>query len=213
MRTLQAVGVYVDLPDTTPVLVLREVDGQGRQLEIPIGFPEASWIAYALKGVTLTRPVTQQLLADVLAEYGLTVKQAVISGFRNGNFHAHLDLIGIGETRVVSCRPSDAVGLLLRLPGAGPLLAVDDVMDRYGRPSPGLVGDPGDQADEDVVGDEGGSPVGDEGKGDAGDGQQADHPGHDEEGLEAQDRGDTGRQQLGEVGPGAQGDPQPRSHQ
>jgi len=205
MRTLEAVGVYLDLPDTTPVMVLREVDGPRRQLVIPIGFPEANWIAYALKGVELARPVTQQLLADVLAEYGLTVHQAVISGFRHGNFHAHLDLVGIGETRVVSCRPSDAVGLLLRLPGAGPLLAVDDVMDRYGQPSPALVGDPDHQADEDVVGDEGGPPVGHEGERDTGDGEQAQDPGHDEEGLKAEDGGQAGGKQLGEVGAGPEG--------
>jgi uncharacterized protein len=205
MRTLEPVGVYLDLPDTTPVLVLREVDGERRQLVIPIGFPEANWIAYALKGVTLARPVTQQLLADVLVEYGLSVHQAVISGFRNGNFHAHLDLVGIGETRVVSCRPSDAVGLLLRLPGAGPLLAVDDVMDRYGQASAGLVGDPGDQADEDVVGDQGRPAVGDEGQGDPGDRKEAEDPGHDEEGLKPDDGGQAGGKELGEVGAGPEG--------
>lgn len=188
--------MFVELPDTTPVMVLRESEGARRELHIPIGYPEATWIAYALRGIPIARPVTQQLLADVMVEYGLQLEQAVVSSFRNGNFYAHLDLIGSGDRRVVSCRPSDAVGLVLRLPGAGPLLVVDDVMDRYGSPSgddrSGLIGDAGDQPDEDVVGHQGGPSVGDEGQGHPGDGQEPDHPGHDEKGLEPDDGGEPG---------------------
>jgi len=206
-------GVFVELPDTTPVMVLRESEGDRRELHIPIGYPEATWIAYALRDIPIGRPITQQLLADVMVEYGLQLEQAVVSSFRNGNFYAHLDLIGPGERRVVSCRPSDAAGLVLRLPGAGPLLVVDDVMDRYGRPSgndgSGLIRDADDQRDEDVVGHQGGPPVGDEGEGHTGDGEEPQNSGHDEKGLEAKDGGEAGGEELGKVGPGSYGGAQP----
>jgi len=227
MRAVAVIGVVVDLPSPHPVLVLRETDGQERELRIPIGFPEATAIAAALRGLAWPRPVTQQLLADVLSELGVVLEQAVISAVRERTFYAHLDLLQ-GERRiVVSCRPSDAVGLILRLPGGSPLLVVDEVMEREGvatvppvpdgpdlatgePPGPGsgpddhglLVGGSHEQGEQDVVGHEGGAAVGDEGQGHAGDGQEPDDARHDEEGLDAEGGGESGHQELGEVRPG-----------
>lgn len=212
MRAVSVVGVLMDLPSPNPVLILRENDGEERELHIPIGFPEATSIAAALRGVRWPRPVTHELMSDVLGEFSVQVEQAVISGVRERTFYAHLDLIRGEDRRVVSCRPSDAVGLLLRLPGAGPLLVVDEVMDREGirtrppEPPPsdaagGLVGDAHEQGQEDVVGHEGGPAVGHEGQGDPGDREEPDHPRHDEEGLEPEDGGEAGHQELGEVRP------------
>jgi bifunctional DNase/RNase len=209
MKRLSVVGVFVDLPGTTPDLVLREVEGPERELHIPIGYPEATWIGYALRGIDIPRPVTQQLLADTLTEFGIRVEQAVISAVREGIWFAHLDLVRGDERRVLTCRPSDAVGLVLRLADHVPLLAVDDVVDRQGlRPAPAdpapadpaasgvadaLIGHPDDHGDEHVVGDQGGPAVGDEGQGHPRHGEQAHDTGHDEEGLEAQHGGQAGR--------------------
>lgn len=227
MRAVSVVGVLMELPSTNPVLILRENDGDERELHIPIGFPEATSIAAALRGVQWPRPVTHELMAEVLGEFDIQVEQAVISGVRERTFYAHLDLVRAEERRVVSCRPSDAVGLLLRLPGAGPLLVVDEVMDREGirtrppseppaeapepssggppdpgsDPAGGLVGHADQDGQQDVVGHQGGPAVGDEGQGHTRDRQEPDHAGHDEERLEPEDGGEPGHQQLGEVRP------------
>ena len=102
-------AVRVDLQSNTPVLLLQETGGEGRTLPIFIGNPEATAIAYALQGVSMPRPLTHDLMRDMLGALEISVERVVISELRASTYFAELHLVRGDETTVVSSRPSDAV--------------------------------------------------------------------------------------------------------
>jgi len=119
-------GVRVDRPANTPILLLREANGD-RYLPIWIGSVEATAIALEQQGVRPARPLTHDLLKDVIRALGRQLEQVVITDLKEGTFFA--ELVFDGNVRV-SARPSDSVALALR---AGvPIHAEDSVLDEAG---------------------------------------------------------------------------------
>jgi bifunctional DNase/RNase len=123
-------AVRVDLQSNTPVLLLQETEGEGRTLPIFIGTPEAAAIAYALQGVSMPRPMTHDLLRDILSSLEVAVERVVITELRASTYYAELQLRRGGERSTVSSRPSDAVALAVRT--GSPLFVADDLMDAEG---------------------------------------------------------------------------------
>lgn len=123
-------AVRVDLQSNTPVLLLQETEGEGRTLPIFIGTPEATAIAYALQGVTMPRPLTHDLMRDVLSALDVEVERVVITELRSATYFAELQLRHGSERSVVSSRPSDAVAVAVRT--GSPLYVSDDLMDAEG---------------------------------------------------------------------------------
>src|SRR4249920_334509 len=74
---MELVGVRVEVPDNTPVLILREQSGRKRILPIMIGPPEASAIHFALEGVESPRPMTHDLFVEVLKTVGVSLQRVV----------------------------------------------------------------------------------------------------------------------------------------
>lgn len=124
---MRLVGVRVELPTNSPIVLLRETSGEHRVLPIFIGAPEATAIAFALQGVTTQRPMTHDLLRDVLVDLGVDVERIVITELREGTFYAEIQLTSGGATHAVSSRPSDAIALAARLDT--PIFADEDVLD------------------------------------------------------------------------------------
>jgi len=120
----------VDLQSNTPVLLLQETGGEGRTLPIFIGNPEATAIAYALQGVTMPRPLTHDLMRDVLGALDVSVERVVISELRASTYFAELHLVHGDEKTVVSSRPSDAVAVAVRT--ETPLFVQDELMEAEG---------------------------------------------------------------------------------
>jgi bifunctional DNase/RNase len=124
-------AVRVDLQSRTPVLVLQETGALRRSIPIFIGEPEAVAIEFAVRGVPAPRPLTHDLLRDVIVELGASVSRVVITELKDATFYAEIHLT-IGEaTSVISARPSDAVALALRTDS--PLYVDDELMDEEGR--------------------------------------------------------------------------------
>ena len=144
MQPLELLGVRLEQPANAPVLLLRELTGDGRVLPIYIGGPEAAAIALALEGEVPPRPLTHDLLRNVLVELGAEVVQVVITELQEHTFFAELHLRVGGATHIVSCRPSDAVALAVR--AGTPLFAADAVLDVAGKVQP--AADDGDESDE-----------------------------------------------------------------
>lgn len=107
-------GVRIELPTNQPVVLLREVDGE-RFLPIWIGQPEAAAIALALQGVVTPRPMTHDLMKNMLEEMAVTVNSISITELREGTFYAIINLQRNGSAYEVSSRPSDALALAVRL--------------------------------------------------------------------------------------------------
>lgn len=122
MRELDVMGVRVEMPSNIPMVLLREVDGH-RYLPIWIGNHEASAIASAQEGVVPPRPLTHDLMIDVLGALGHTLTEVHITALVGRTFHAVLVIDGIE----VSARPSDAIALALRC-GAD-ILCAEAVLD------------------------------------------------------------------------------------
>ncbi|NND75277.1 MAG: bifunctional nuclease family protein [Ilumatobacter sp.] len=142
MVPLELVGVRVEIPANTPMMLLREQDGRHRLLPIYIGSPEASAIHYALEGVTPPRPLTHDLFLTVLGELGAEVTKIVVTEMRERTFLAEVHLRTAGGDKVISSRPSDAVALAVRC--SAPLFATDELMDSESQEAP-------PEADEDAA--------------------------------------------------------------
>ena len=129
MIELSLVGVRVELPSNQPIVLLKEVDGE-RFLPIWIGAVEATAIAFALQGIQTPRPMTHDLLKDILREADVRVDSVLISELVDQTFYATLNLTSQGDQRQVSSRPSDAIALAVRT--NTPIYAAEEVLDQAG---------------------------------------------------------------------------------
>ncbi len=97
----------------TPVVLLKEVKGN-RILPILIGHPEAQAIAIALQGVQVERPLTHDLLKNMIQGFGGQVEKVVINALKKNTFYARI-IVKIDHTLyTVDARPSDSIALALR---------------------------------------------------------------------------------------------------
>jgi len=125
MIELNLVGVRVELPSEQPIVLLREKDGK-RYLPIWIGPNEAQAIAFALSGVATARPLTHDLMKNLLDELGVGVGRILITELKDGIYYAVIEM-SLGGTRYeVSSRPSDAIALAVRV--NVPIFAAEEVL-------------------------------------------------------------------------------------
>ena len=114
MIELQLVGVRVELPTNQPIVLLKEREGE-RYLPIWIGPVEATAIALGMQGIETLRPMTHDLMRDLLQGLGISVDRIVITELREGTFYAEIQMSQNGTTVAVSSRPSDALALAVRM--------------------------------------------------------------------------------------------------
>ena len=130
MSRMLFVDVVLVLPSTHPVVVLQEADLPYRELRIPIGGPEGIAIGYAARQVATPRPLTHELMAQLLDCFNLSLDFVHITGLSGGTFTAQLLVSGPAGQRMLDCRPSDAIALALRQRLPVPIMADPDVLDR-----------------------------------------------------------------------------------
>ena len=129
MIELSLVGVRVELPSNQPIVLLKESQGD-RYLPIWIGAVEATAIAFALQGVETPRPMTHDLMRDILNEMDTEVESIVISELVDQTFFALIKMTSNGKQAEVSSRPSDAIALAVRI--NAPLYASEEVLEAAG---------------------------------------------------------------------------------
>jgi bifunctional DNase/RNase len=112
------------------VLLLRETGGSQRILPIHIGWAEAQAIEWALAKMHTPRPMTHDLLKNVIDELGARVERIVVTELNGGTFYAEIAISLAGEVRAISARPSDAIALALRV--EVPIFADEDVLAEAG---------------------------------------------------------------------------------
>ena len=126
MREVDVIGVRVEMPSNQPIVLLREVSGE-RYLPIWIGAVEATAIAFAQQGVVPPRPLTHDLLKDVITQTGNELTEVRITEVKDGVFYA---LLVFGSGLEVSARPSDSIALALRT--GTKIVCAEDVLDEAG---------------------------------------------------------------------------------
>ena len=126
MREVDVIGVRVEMPSNQPIVLLREVSGE-RYLPIWIGAVEATAIAFAQQGVVPPRPLTHDLLKDVLDATGNELTEVRITDVKDGVFYA---LLVFGSGAEVSARPSDSIALALRT--GTRIVCAEEVLDEAG---------------------------------------------------------------------------------
>ena len=113
------------------VIFVTEQGGK-RRIPIVIGPLEATAIDRAVKGTRFPRPLTHDLLLNLIDRLGFRLAEVRIVELREGTFYAELLLrADDGSTHTIDCRPSDAIALLVRVPGT-PLLVSEDVLAEAG---------------------------------------------------------------------------------
>ncbi|MGC4112002.1 MAG: bifunctional nuclease family protein [Nocardioides sp.] len=130
MREVDVLGVRVEMPDNRPIVLLRDVEGK-RYLPIWIGAVEATAIAFAQQGVIPPRPLTHDLLKEVLDSTGNELTEVRITEVKDNIFFATLVLASGVE---VSARPSDSIALALRT--GSRILCAEEVLDEAGLDAP-----------------------------------------------------------------------------
>jgi bifunctional DNase/RNase len=125
-------SVALDLPSQYPSVVLRELDMPRRQLTFSIGMSDAVALSHAFRRMPTPRPLTHELLSEVLQRFDIDVVAVRIVG-RTGSVHfAELDLRGRNGRSVLSCRPSDALTVALQHPVQVPILIDARLLDGSG---------------------------------------------------------------------------------
>jgi bifunctional DNase/RNase len=126
VRQVDVVGVRLELPSNQPVLILRDQQAT-RYLPLWIGTAEATSISLALEGVEPPRPLTHDLLANVIEQLGGQVTSVTVSELVEGTFYATINFLNHDS---ISARPSDAVALAIR--NQVPVFVAQEVMDFAG---------------------------------------------------------------------------------
>jgi len=120
-------SIRVELPTNTPVVFLQEAGDGRRTLPILIGHPEATAIAYALQGIETPRPMTHDLLRDVLSTLEASVEAVVVTTLVKGVYYAEIRMRLGTRSFVVSSRPSDAIALAVRV--GAPIFAEEPLLE------------------------------------------------------------------------------------
>lgn len=130
MIEVKVEAVLVDSSTNTPVMLLREKGGD-RVLPVFIGAAEATTIAYALEGSQYVRPLTVDLMRNLVVGLNGSVKRVIINRLEEDTFFAELVVETPERVIAIDARPSDSVGLALRT--GAPIYVEESVMERAGQ--------------------------------------------------------------------------------
>ena len=119
-------GLMVDPITNMPIIILRDPEGQ-KVLPIWVGVFEANAIALQIENVTTPRPMTHDLLRNVIQDLKADILKIVVSDLKENTFYALIHLQVNGEPLAVDARPSDAIALALR--ARAPIYVEDRVID------------------------------------------------------------------------------------
>lgn len=143
-RRMTVFGLTIDPFTNSPIMILKDSDGD-KSMPIWIGLLEATAIASELEKVRFSRPMTHDLLKNILDHMGARVAKVEVCDLKNNTFYALIHLLSGEKAMTIDARPSDAIALALRTDS--PIFVSDDVIERSMKVDAG--------AKEEVAGDEG----------------------------------------------------------
>jgi uncharacterized protein len=119
-------GLMIDPITNMPIVILKDKAGE-RVLPIWVGVFEANAIALQIENISTPRPMTHDLIKNILTEIEAEVQRIVVSDLRDNTFYAMIYLDRDGETIAIDARPSDAIALALRT--RSPIFVEDSVVE------------------------------------------------------------------------------------
>ena len=137
---MQIKGLMLDPVTNVPIVLLRDADGQ-RVLPIWVGPAEANAIALQIENLAPPRPMTHDLLRDIVGALGVTLSRVIISDLKGSTYYAYLELRQGEDVILVDARPSDALALAART--RAPIFVRSSVLDQ--EKSLEVTTDPADQ--------------------------------------------------------------------
>ncbi len=129
MREMEIYGVSFDLVGKQPIVLLKTADGN-KFLPIWIGHPEAAAILVKLQNAATARPMTHDLVADMLGQLEAEVVSVAVTELRENTFYARITIQQNGSELEIDSRPSDAIALAVR--SGAKIYAADEVIDESG---------------------------------------------------------------------------------
>jgi bifunctional DNase/RNase len=126
MQEMVIYGVSFDLVGKQPIVLLKTADGN-KFLPIWIGHPEAAAILMKLQGASTPRPMTHDLVTDMLGQLDAQVVRITVTELKENTFYASITVQQDGSEIEIDSRPSDAIALAVR--AEAPIFAADDVID------------------------------------------------------------------------------------
>ena len=143
MVEMSIYGVSFDLVGKQPIVLLKTADGN-RYLPIWIGHPEAAAILMKLQGATAPRPLTHDLLVNILNELDVEIARVTVTELRENTFHASITVVANGAEIEIDSRSSDAIAVAVR--AQVPIYAADEVIEESA-----IEFDGEDVSEEDIV--------------------------------------------------------------
>jgi len=126
MQKMDIYGVSFDLVGKQPIVLLKTADGN-RFLPIWIGHPEAAAILMKLQNASSPRPLTHDLMTDMLTQLDAQVVRVTVTELRDNTFYAAITILQDGAEIEIDSRPSDAIALAVRV--EAPIFADDTVIE------------------------------------------------------------------------------------
>jgi uncharacterized protein len=134
--------VNITLPSQFPIVVLRETEAPRRQLSFAVGMQDGVGLSHALRRIPTPRPLTHELVTDVLAGFDIDVVAIRVVGRQGKTYFAELDLRGRTGRNVYSCRPTDALAIALHQAVPVPILIDSRLFEEEGDIAPWTPPDP-----------------------------------------------------------------------
>jgi bifunctional DNase/RNase len=127
LRAMIISGLTVDQLTNSPIVILKEIDGE-KTLPIWIGLLEATAIASELEGIEFSRPMTHDLLKNILDLVDVKVVKIEVCDLKNNTYYALIHISHNGKDMTIDARPSDALALSLRV--GAPILVAEEVIEK-----------------------------------------------------------------------------------
>ena len=136
-------GLTVDPLTNSPIVLLKEVEGQ-RTLPIWIGLLEATAIASELEGIKFSRPMTHDLLKNIMGLMNVKVNRVEVCDLKNNTYFAVIHINHNGKEMSIDARPSDALAISLRM--GAPIFVAEDVIKKSSQVE--ITGEPEDTSEQ-----------------------------------------------------------------
>jgi len=127
MVEMRVEGLVFDPLTNTPIIILKDMDGE-RSLPIWVGYPEATAIALEMENVTTPRPMTHDLIKNIIDGLDVNVNHILVNNLKDNTFYAVISVNILNGTSIsIDSRPSDAIAVALRL--KTPIFVLQKVLD------------------------------------------------------------------------------------